>query len=307
YFCYRSPNSNSKNTSTTPYSYLAQRAIDLSNGVQMKSSRKSSIFGAILLAFLRVHSVHAQSAISLGFNSSGLSSLRYQGTEFLSYGDLRLSEVTFQNPDGTTFKGNINSTVSVDAGQQIQTRSYSWGTISAAYAVSGNRLNLTVTVRNQSSSTLKGIWFEAMGLHFPAAVQEYDGNTPLVNNTLGKPVVQTMTYGSGAMALAVDDPAKPLQIGFPYAFDRPANTTFPLIINTDRIFYYPDSYPLIVRSIPASSTDQYRFSLRFGPAGSTAGSLAGDAYQAFAAAFPATLSWPDRRPIGSLILATAAT
>jgi len=99
----------------------------------MKLSQKPLICGAMLFCLLRGLAVQAQPTVSLGFSNSGLSSLRYQGNEFLSYGDLRLSEVTFQNPDGTISKGNVSSTVAVDAGQQIQNRSYSWGTISEAY------------------------------------------------------------------------------------------------------------------------------------------------------------------------------
>jgi hypothetical protein len=134
-----------------------------------------------------VERLDAQSGVTIGFNGSGLSSLQYQGTEFLSYGDLRLTQIDFLNADGTTSKGNVNGSVSVNTAQQTQTRTYSWGTIGMGYAASGNRLNLTVTVTNQSAATIKGIWFEPLGLRFPARVQEYDGNIPLLVNTVGKP------------------------------------------------------------------------------------------------------------------------
>jgi hypothetical protein len=277
------------------------------NLVAARASCRATFPSALLVLTLLTPQLSGQSNVSIAFNNNGLSSLNFQGTEFLAYGDVRLTEIDFLKPDGTTYKGDVSSSVTVNATQQTQTRTYNWGTITVGYSVAGNRMNMTVTVSNQSSAVVKGIWFQALGLHFPSAVQEYDGNTPLVHNTLGQPVVQPMTNSSGVTVLAVDDPTKPLQIGFPYATDRPANSTFPLVVNTDRVLSYPNSYPTINRPIPAGASDQYKFSLRFGTVGSTAASLASDVYQAFAAAFPATLSWPDRRPIGSLILATAAT
>src|SRR3954470_18578758 len=119
----------------------------------MNLSKSRLYFCAVLLLCGRADKLFAQSPVQIGFNSAGLSSLRYQGTEFLSYGDLRLSEVSFVGADGSTSKGNTNSTVSVDAGQQTQTRNYTWGSVALAYAVSGNRLNVVATVRNQTSST----------------------------------------------------------------------------------------------------------------------------------------------------------
>jgi hypothetical protein len=45
-------------------------------------------------------------------------------------------------------------------------------------------------------------------------------------------------------------------------------------------------------------------SLRFGPAGTTPASLTSDLDRRFAAAFPPTLRWPDRRPLGYLMLSS---
>lgn len=262
---------------------------------------------SIILAAFFMQVVVAQPTVGIALNSTGLSSLNYNGTEFLAYGDLRLNEVKFLRADGTLTGGNVNSSVITDNTQRTQTRTYNWGTITVRYATAGNRLNITVTVSNQSPRPMQQIWFHTLGLHFPAVVQEYNGSIPLVKSTLGRPVVQTMSFGSGVMALVADEVAKPLQLGFPWALDKPMNTMFPLSVNIDTVSMYPNSYPKINRPIPAGGSDQYRFSLRFGPPGSTPDNLAADAYQAFAAAFPPIVSWQDRRPIGMLILATAAT
>jgi hypothetical protein len=259
------------------------------------------------LFFLAALSPVYSQPVSIGFNSTGLSSVLFNGTQFLSYGDFRLDQVTFQNPDGSTSGGSTSSAVAVDAVHQTQTRTYAWGTIVIAYTATGNRLSVSVTVNNQSSAPISQIWLEPFGLQFPSAVQEFSLGYPLIVNTIGQPGVQSMSFGSGVMVLADDNVSAPLQLGFPWSFNSPANTVFPLTLNTGRVNSYPNQYLPINRPIPAGGSDQYQFSLRFGPPGSTSMSLAGDVYQAYAAAFPSTLNWPDRRPIGALFLGTDNT
>src|ERR1700730_13165668 len=102
----------------------------------------------LLIAFLLsllTPKLRGQSNVSIAFNNSGLSSLKFQGTDFLAYGDVRLTEVDFVRPDNTTYKGGVISRVAVNPGQQTQMRTYDWGTITFAYSVAGNRMNMTVT------------------------------------------------------------------------------------------------------------------------------------------------------------------
>ncbi len=249
--------------------------------------------------------LQAQSGVTIAMSPNSLASLRYNGSEFLAYGDLRLNQLTFQTPGGQTIAGDLSGTSSV-IGQRM-TRTSSWGSITADYATSGNRLNATVTVNNRSPNTITSIWFEPFGLQFPSTVTEYNGSIPLIVNTTGGPGLQQTSYGTGVMVLAAEDVGKPLQLGFPWSFDQPQNRTFPLTFNTGRVSSLPDSYPLINRPIAPGASDSFTFSLRFGPSGSTLSSLAGDIYQKFAAAFPPTLHWPDRRAIGALFLSTAST
>ena len=266
-----------------------------------------SLFWILSLLFSYQSTVLAQSGLSIGFNSIGLSSIIYNGTQFLDYGDLRLDQVTFLNPDQSTTAGSITSTVTVDSVGQVQTRTYSWGTIAIAYTVaSANRLNFTVTVTNRSSLPIQQIWFETLGLHLPSAAVNYDSVDPLLGNTVGQTAIESLNFSSGVLVAAVDDVTKPLQIGFPYAFNRPTNTNFPLTVNTGSVSSYPDSLPFIKRPIAAGASDQYHFSFRFGPSGSTPMTLAADVYQGFAAAYPPTLNWPDRRLIGQIVIATSA-
>jgi hypothetical protein len=242
-------------------------------------------------------------SVSIALSSTGLSSLRYRGVEYIGIGDFHLNSVKFQ--DGAS--GNLQSTASVNTATGEITWTYDWGTVKAGYSASGNRLNLTITTTNTSGSTIQGIYFEAMALRFPSKPKEYAGNTPLLATNIGNPTTVRMTCGGSALVLANDDVTKPLLVGFPWAYDRPSpQTLFPLRVNTDREEMYPDSLPTISRPILPGGSDQYRLSLRFGPASASMKDLAGDVYQSFAKFYPFQLNWPDRRTIGNLIIGTAA-
>jgi PA14 domain/Bacterial Ig domain len=267
----------------------------------------SSFRGAVVLTALAVIPVFAQS-VTLGLSNTGLSSLKYNGTEFVNNGAFQVNEVMLRNAAGTVSDANLTLTgSSVDASRNELTLSYNWGSVKVDYVPAGSRLNMTITTTNTSASTIQGVFYEPLDLQFPSTVQEYDGNTPMVSPNLGQPTLEPMTYNSGVLVFTNEDPSKPLMAGFPWALDKPTDKVFALRVNTDRESMYPTFYPYIDRPIAPGASDQYQLALRFGPMGSTVQSLAGDIYQKFAADFPSQFNWPDRRPIGMLVLGTPAT
>ncbi|HEX4166823.1 MAG TPA: hypothetical protein VHZ55_15260 [Bryobacteraceae bacterium] len=81
----------------------------------------------------------------------------------------------------------------------------------------------------------------------------------------------------------------------------------PLRISAGHDTKCSDSLSLSSRFMAPSASDQVTPTLRFASAGAGAERIAPDLFSFFARINPATLSWVDRRPIGSLILGTAAT
>src|SRR5258706_6932109 len=166
--------------------------------------------------------------VSIATNSTGLSSLTYNGSQFIGNGDFRINSVLLQNGSNPVFQGDLNaSSVRMDANGTL-TRTYNWGTVVVNYAVSGNKLTQTITTTNTSTTnTIQGLFYEPIAFKFPAAVQEYDGNTPMLGDNISGPTLLSMSYCSGAMLIANEDVVKPLASGFPWALDKPANTFFP--------------------------------------------------------------------------------
>ena len=248
---------------------------------------------------------HMKSRVTIEFNNSGLSSLKYNSKELVNFGELRVLRVMMRNASGPAFPADLKSTLNVDPLTQDVTRSFVWGSVSTHYEVNGNHLMLTVTTKNQSTSTIDGVAYEPLGLVFPAKVVEYDGSAPLMGHNVGNPTLVTLSYNDDIIVLVNEDVKRPLVVGFPWAFDRPANKTFPLRIVTGRDPMLPDTLPQVDRPIPPGRSETFTLSLRFGSRGTSALKLGGDVLQKFAEAFPSQLKWKDRRPIGSVFLATS--
>ncbi len=246
--------------------------------------------------------------ITIEQSSTGLKSLKYNGVEYLISADLQVNEVLLRRPSGQMYQGSKAGKVQEQTENQAVRHKFPWGMVDVSYAASGNQLNIKIRTENISQTdTIETLWYEPLNLQFPSKVKEYDGSNPLLVHSLGGPAILRVTYDSGSMIVAGEDPSKPLLFGFPWALDRPASTAYPLKISTGRIKSYPDSYPEIKRPIPPGSADEYNISIRFGSLKATPEELAGDVYKKYRETFPPQLNWPDRRPIGSIFLATSAT
>jgi hypothetical protein len=242
---------------------------------------------------------------ALAFDSGGLSSLRVRGAELLSFGDVRVARVQMQDGSGRRFAASLNSSIRVDPKAGKVTRQFAWGDVSAQFTSAPGRLDIALTITNRSADTLREASYEPIGLKFPGRVTDYDGVVPLVGHNVGDPTLIGMNWGAGMAALVNEDVVAPLIAGFPWALDKPANTTFPLRICTGRDPMLPDMLPYVDRPIAPGASDTYRLSLRFGARDAGASQLGRDVLQRFAAQFPARMQWKDRRPIGTVFLATA--
>ena len=132
------------------------RLLDL----QRKRSEGLVRTAILLLAASSAGSLFAQSAVTIGLNNAGLSSLQFNGTQFLSYGAFRLDGLTFLTPSGQLVAGDLTGTLSVNIGQQTETWLASWGTITVNFRTSGNQLNVAITVNNQSPNIIQDLWME---------------------------------------------------------------------------------------------------------------------------------------------------
>jgi hypothetical protein len=247
------------------------------------------------------------SQLSCQFSNSGISSLKYAGTEFLNDGDLRINSVVMQKAQGAALQADLSGARSFDAARRTLSVKYSWGSITLAYQPAGNGLTLAVTTRNNSAYPITSLSYELITLRMPAKPVEFDGVSPILGTNIGAPSVLSLTSGKTTVVMANEDAGRPLLAGFPWALNKPANTIFPLRVNIGRDPAYPNSLPAIDRPIPAGGSDTFTIGLQFAPAGTPLAQVASATYRKFAERYPFQLNWTDRRPIGLLFMARSAT
>ncbi len=245
-------------------------------------------------------------------DKQGLHGLRVNGANLLESGALRVEGVTLQSWDGTTRPADLSRvTQTVNAARREVTQTFPFGlTIRCRYEVPTphpDRLDLTVTVENTGEAVVRAVTLDLATLRFPRTPQGWDPNVPYWAHNVGSPTVIGADFGVGTLALCNEDVGRPLLVGFPFPSDRPAARTYPLRVSSaNQNWLAPFLDPYLDRPIFPGGRDVYRLSLRFGAAKTAPEELAADVYEHFARAYPARPRWPDRRPIGQLVLSSVA-
>ena len=270
----------------------------------------------LLFAFLSMATLpaHAQ-AVQIALGDQGLRSLQYGGVELLRRDPgvydgqtFRVTKVVLRKPDGTetTLDGGGPSQVRADPAHGTVTRTFAWGTARCAFAVRNSRLSLSIAVADTTpDTTVQAIYLQPLVLQFPQMPQGYGDGYPRLAANLGTPTVLGADYGAGVLALCNDDVKRPLIIGFPYSLDKPANTRYPIVINAGPTDWLGGRLnPVNVHTLAPGHSESFQISLRFGPPGTSPEALAADLDAKMAAAFPFKLHWPDRRPLGYLMLSS---
>ncbi len=244
--------------------------------------------------------------LTITYGSTGLSSIQYNGFQYLSQGAFAVNGINFISAGGQIIPGSTVATSVYDIVHQQTTMTFDWGTVLVGYAVSNNKLSITIRTTNNSSQTVQGVFYQPLNLVFPSAPQEFDGVDPIVTLNIGNPTALRMTAGANAVVLANDDVVLPLLVGYPWSLNGPTNTVFPVKVETSQDSMLPNSLPPVNRPIAPGASDTYHISFRFGAAATTTKSLVQDVYQTFAATYRFIQNWSDRRPIGQLIIAATA-
>ena len=237
---------------------------------------------------------------------SGLHSIRFEGREYLENGTFFLQSVTLSNSQGKSFPGDLPFGNSLNRLTRKVSSVAPWGLVKVSYEALANRLLITIALTNSSKDTIEQFSMELLKLRFPSSLNEYDGVTPLIENSVGHPAVVEVTHKGGRLGVVSEDRNKGIQLGLPWAIDRPQSRVFPLVLSTGKVDSLPDSYPKIIRPILPGHTETFVVSLRFASQSSAPLDVVKDAYTEFAADHPALLKWTDRRPIGALFLSTAS-
>ena len=254
----------------------------------------------------------AAAPLQIRFDDRGLQKLVYNGvtlTDVTQNGGEAFSVVGVAHLDK---EGKIsgmegqNPTQSFDGATKTLTLAYQWGRVLCHYVPLPDRLDLDISVENNSKESLAGLNIFPVGVHFAAYPPGFDGSTPHVNFNLDGPSVQSADFGAGKLIVVNRGVQKPLAVGFTTTNETPTTFRYGVYVGSAPLWYQPNNWPQITRPIAPGGSDTYQISLRFAPPQSDVYAVAADVYRDFAAAYPFQNKWDNRRPIGALFLSSAS-
>lgn len=257
-----------------------------------------------LLVLLAPFSTQASTNISVG--PAGLESIRHDGVEYLRRADCTVTGISLRNSAGgllTPGVGPARSQVSNDS----TTRTYGWGALKCHYSVSGDCVKIDVYV-GTSQYDIQRLVLKVVTLAMP---MPSNGGIPHVTSTKGNlegPDILSLSSDGTTVLIANEEVAKPSDLRGQRA---PGGVSIVLDTNLHGLLpplrvagpESPRRDVELTRPILAGHTDHYSLALCFLREGESPRRVLGDFFERIAARFPATLNWPDRRPIASLFLA----
>ncbi len=239
------------------------------------------------------------------FGPQGITALNYAGINFLGDGAFRIAGATLESWDGTRVQADLSKgKLEADDAKHRLNWIYSWGSVSCDYAVAADRVTLKINVKNTGEKIIRAVSLQLMELEFPQPPKGWIEHYPVMWHNLGSPTVNMADVGAAVLAVCNDDVERPLLVGFPGRKDLIRRPLCLFSANIGWLSPMLDQY--IDRPIYPGHEDSYSVSLRFGPPGCTAQSLAGDLINKFREIFPPTLKWSDHRAIGALFLSSSS-
>ena len=286
----------------------------------------------VLLALLATAAAaQPPAALTLQLTDQGVKSLTYGGVEYADptgagvlgltggkrYGNLWAPAVLDAHHSAEPFAAAPTATARQGA---TVTQTYPWGSLTATYAVKGDDLYVTATLSNASTTPIG--WWKANLLALNARLvfdqKPWDkvmpfGYSPTMHYDYrwamwggGSDGYETWNFTDPHVYWWVDRaaPFEAAPVKILFADLDPKWQTGVYHLKTD----HGDAWPVCAAAdgdpdgkvrVPPGGSDTARLVLRFRPVTESALTVCADGYEAFGRAYPRTVIWTDRRPIGT--------
>jgi hypothetical protein len=237
------------------------------------------------------------------FDENGLVTLSYGNAQFIKTNLPQIHAVYFADDQGKDVTGDkSNPTVSYERTAQRLSYSWPWGAVRCQYQLADSRLNITLSVENDTAGPLSGIDLDLLEIQFPQRPSgaSWEKRAQMINDNDGDITALVADYKTGALTFCNDDPSSAVRAGFSPGANPPHETWKVRVTSPEKSGEHQKDF------VAPRSGRTFHFSLRFSESGAPLKDIAGDLIEKFTAAHPFQLKWPDRRPIGMLMLASAA-
>jgi len=262
------------------------------------------------------------------FDGQGLSSLRVEGVEFLADGAPAVTRVVTSDrfrdrpaeplgPHPAPASAGDNREFAdadltptgrpvFDPKEKRLLLRFGWGRVTVAYRPGADRLDFDVVVHNDSKRVIERVDLRLLTLAVTNAVK-VERPSPTVPGrwreisecNLGGPDLRRALHGERQILWLSLQPNRPMRQRLEPGKDgKQLRLTASAGHEKGGAAVYEGVWEW--RPIRPGQSDRYALSLRFAPKTTDPFAVAEDVYRAFGKAFPATLDWPDRRPMGAL-------
>ncbi len=247
---------------------------------------------------------------AIRFDTRGLASVSYAGTESLADGRPRALEVVFERcrlDQKSGFKQYDFETLHqrpdgrFDPKSRRLTCDFAWGQLTVGYRPLADRLALEVRLTNASRRTIADFSLEALRLRLPEPPSRLLKGQELQTSSLDRLAVLELDLRRFKMLACCDTIYPPIHL----VLRRRQGDGFPLAIRGGVWVPEPGAHEIHPHGLPRvapGKTLAVEFSLRFVGSGASVDSALADLYEKFRAFHTPRLAWKDKRPIGALFL-----
>jgi len=265
------------------------------------------------LAVFAGTTIAVRAEVKAVFSEKGLASLAEEGTEWLADGVPAVLSVTTESRtrndkgyDEEVFEAAPLDGVEprFDAAKREALFAYPWGSIAVAYRPGADRLGLAVTVSNRGERPIVDFRLRLLRLRFPEPAAGWDKPSRHVVRSLDCVAAVPAVCGGRRVVACLDTLFPPLAVGYGSP-ENPERTIHAVELGAGVPAADPDAPRIPVLGLARVAPGEERtfeVSLRFAPADKPLAEIIGDLHAGFRKAFPPLNDWPDRRPIGMLML-----
>ncbi len=221
------------------------------------------------------------------------------GVPLISEGLPWLKSVTFD-----TYTREFDQVVSqVDSAAGTLTQAFDWGKVVYTLRATKGGAAIDVALHNASSTDIDDFRLRLCRLTLPAIPSNWDKDRPRIFSSLDRVVTVEMDLPGMRLVVGPETVYPPLRCGMSKAVDK-ERLIYDWYLNGGALAMAPGglhSMPLGLARVPAGETVTFSAYLRWAAPGAPLTAMVADLHQALTEVYPATLEWPDRRPVGMLM------
>jgi len=266
----------------------------------MSRQPATSVLTLLCLALMVAAAGAGTPIVTVQFDKAGLSSLTWQGTEYLAEPTPEAATTGRTTGPGENEVVQLDrkpTSVAHDPDRMASTWTYPWGVLEVSWQQSPMRLHGEFTLRSTAEGPIWDLRADLLRLQLPARPTNdwrWRNGRPLqasAPDDLHALIAQT---GDATLAWVRTSDEPSFGVGFskPHGKDGPAASSYTAQL-------------MIPGELEPGDEMAGRFELRFADGQQGVRDMAMDVIEAFRERYPVRLDWPDRRPIGRVFMSSS--